>query len=77
MQIQERITKNIADELYLEGVKGVIVITEGEHLCMKMRGVENDAKVTTVAYRGIYDKKEIRADILSMIYNTSSQTKII
>ena len=77
LQIQERITKNIADELYLEGEKGVIVITEGEHLCMKMRGVENDAKVTTVAYRGIYDKKEIRADILSMIYNTSSQTKII
>src|SRR5438128_9944135 len=77
LQIQERITKNIADELYSEGVKGVIVITEGEHLCMKMRGVENDANVTTVAYRGIYDKKEARADILSMIYNTSSQTKII
>ena len=77
LQIQERITKNIADELYSEGVKGVIVITEGEHLCMKMRGVENDAKVTTVAYRGIYDKKEARTDILGMIYNTSSQTKII
>jgi len=77
LQIQERITKNIADEVYSEGVKGVIVITEGEHLCMKMRGVENDAKVTTVAYRGIYDKKEARTDILSMIYNTSSQTKII
>src|SRR5689334_17996190 len=77
LQIQERITKNIADELYSEGVKGVLVITEGEHLCMKMRGVENDAKVTTVAYRGIYDKKEARTDILGMIYNTSSQTKII
>jgi len=77
LQIQERITKNIADELYSEGVKGVIVITEGEHLCMKMRGVENDAKVTTVAYRGIYDKKEARTDILSMIYNSNSQTKII
>ncbi len=44
---------------------------------MKMRGVENDAKVTTVAYRGIYDKKEERADILSMIYNGNSKTKII
>ncbi len=77
LQIQERITKNIADELYSEGVKGVIVITEGEHLCMKMRGVENDAKVTTIAYRGIYDKKESREDILSMIYNGNSQTKLI
>lgn len=77
LQIQERITKNLADELYSEGVKGVIVIIEGEHLCMKMRGVENDAKVTTVAYRGIYDKKESREDILSMIYNGNSQTKLI
>jgi len=77
LQIQERITKNIADELYSEGVKGVIVITEGEHLCMKMRGVENDANVTTVAYRGIYDKKEAREDILSMIYNGNSQSKLI
>ena len=77
LQIQERITKNIADELYSEGVKGVIVITDAEHLCMKMRGVENDAKVTTVAYRGIYDKKEARIDILGMIYNESSQTKLV
>jgi GTP cyclohydrolase I len=77
LQIQERITKNIADELYSEGVKGVIVITEGEHLCMKMRGVENDANVTTIAYRGIYDKKEARTDILGMIYNGTSQTKLI
>ena len=38
LQIQERITKNIADELFGEGVKGVLVIAEGEHLCKKMRG---------------------------------------
>ena len=24
------------------GVKGALVIAEGEHLCMKMRGVRND-----------------------------------
>ena len=60
LQIQERITKNIADELYSEGVKGVIVMAEGEHLCMRMRGVKNDAKVTSIAYRGIYEKKEVR-----------------
>ncbi len=77
LQIQERITRNIADELYSEGVNGVIVIAEGEHLCMKMRGVENDAKVTTVAYRGIYDNKEARSDILGLIYSGNSQTKII
>lgn len=77
LQIQERITKNIADELYSEGVKGVIVIAEGEHLCMKMRGVKNDAKVTSIAYRGIYEKKESRSDIIALIHNNGSETKII
>ena len=77
LQIQERITKNIADELYSEGVKGVIVIAEGEHLCMRMRGVKNDAKVTSISYRGIYEKKETRTDILALIHNNSSETRII
>ncbi|HSD05001.1 MAG TPA: GTP cyclohydrolase I FolE [Nitrosopumilaceae archaeon] len=77
LQIQERITKNIADELYSEGVKGVIVIAEGEHFCMKMRGVKNDAKVTSIAYRGIYEKKETRSDILTLIHNSSSETKLL
>ena len=77
LQIQERITKNIADELYSEGVKGVIVIAEGEHFCMKMRGVKNDAKVTSIAYRGIYEKKETRSDILALIHNSSSETKLL
>jgi len=67
LQIQERLTKNIADELHAQGVKGVIVMAEAEHLCMKMRGVKNDAKVTTTAFRGIFEKTEERKDILAMI----------
>lgn len=77
LQIQERITKNIADELYGEGIKGVIVIAEGEHLCMKMRGVRNDAMVTTIASRGIYDKKEARSDVLSLIYSGKPKPNIL
>lgn len=77
MQIQERLTKNIADELYSEGVKGVVVVAEGEHLCMKMRGVKNDAKVTTAAYRGIYDKKEARSDIIALIKNSEKEPKLL
>ncbi len=77
LQIQERLTKNIADELYSAGVKGVVVIAEGEHLCMKMRGVRNEANVTTAAYRGIYDKKEAREDILELIKKKSSDTKLL
>lgn len=77
LQIQERITKNIADELLSEGVKGVIVIAEGEHLCMKMRGVRNDAIVTTIASRGTYDKKETRSDILNLIYSGKAKPNLV
>ena len=57
LQIQERLTKNIADELHSHGVKGVAVMAEAEHLCMKMRGVKNDAKVSSSAFRGIYENQ--------------------
>jgi GTP cyclohydrolase I len=66
------LTKNIADELYAQGVKGVIVMVEAEHLCMKMRGVRNDAIMTSAAFRGIYEKKEERQEIIEMIGKSSS-----
>ena len=69
LQIQERMTKNIADELYSHGVKGVAVITEAEHLCMKMRGVKNNASVSSAAFRGIYEKKEEKENIVNIIQN--------
>jgi GTP cyclohydrolase I len=72
LQIQERMTKEIADELYSQGVKGVIVISEAEHFCMKMRGVKNDATMTSTAYRGIYERKENRKDVIAMIRSTKS-----
>ncbi len=71
LQIQERMTKNIADELYSHGVKGVAVITEAEHLCMKMRGVKNNASVSSAAFRGIYEKKEEKENIINIIKNPS------
>ena len=67
LQIQERFTKEIADELYSQGVKGVVVIAEAEHLCMRMRGVRNNATMTTAAFRGIYEKKEERENITALI----------
>ena len=72
LQIQERLTKNIADELYAQGVKGVIVMAEAEHLCMRMRGVRNDAIMTSAAFRGVYEKKEERQEIIEMIRKRSS-----
>lgn len=67
LQIQERLTKNIADELFAQGVKGVVVVADAEHLCMRMRGVRNDATLTSSAYRGIYENKEEKESIMAMI----------
>ena len=74
LQIQERLTKNIADELYAEGVKGVAVLTEAEHLCMKMRGVRNNANVTSAAFRGIYERKEEKERIIELIKNPTKSS---
>ncbi len=67
LQIQERITKNIADELYSQGVKGVAVLVDAEHLCMKMRGVRNDATLSSSAFRGLYENKEEKEGIMTLI----------
>jgi GTP cyclohydrolase IA len=73
LQIQERLTKEIADEIMRMGVKGVMVIAEGEHLCMRMRGVKNSGMITTVANRGIVAKTDAREHLLALIYNTKAQ----
>ena len=56
MQVQERMTAQIADALeeILEP-QGVAVVTRASHLCMMMRGVEKQGSVTvTSAMRGIF-----------------------
>jgi GTP cyclohydrolase I len=76
LQIQERLTKNIADELFAQGVKGVVVLADAEHFCMKMRGVRNDATLTSSAYRGIYENKEEKESIMTMIRRRTSDTPL-
>ena len=75
LQIQERLTTQVANELVRMGVKGVLVIAEGEHLCMKMRGVRNDSSITTIAHRGVLGEKEIREQVLALIYNPKSHLR--
>jgi GTP cyclohydrolase IA len=56
MQVQERMTLQIADALEraLEPV-GLAVVTEASHLCMMMRGVEKQGSSTrTSAMRGVF-----------------------
>ncbi len=77
MQIQERLTKEIADEIMRRGVKGVMVIAEGEHLCMKMRGVRNGSLILTVTHRGIMEQKEIREHVLALIYSSKPELQAI
>jgi GTP cyclohydrolase I len=76
LQIQERMTKNIADELFSNEVKGVAVIAQAEHLCMKMRGVRNNANVTTAVFRGIFEKKEEKENIIQIIKNPSKSSTL-
>ena len=76
LQIQERLTKNIADELHSQGVKGVVVLADAEHLCMKMRGVKNDATLSSSAFRGIYENKEEKAGIMSLIRQRGSDLSL-
>lgn len=50
LQIQERLTREICD--YLEGAlqpRGVIVVTEAEHFCMTMRGVQSPGTQTVMS----------------------------
>jgi GTP cyclohydrolase I len=76
LQIQERLTKNIADELHSQGVKGVVVLVDAEHLCMKMRGVKNDATLSSSAFRGIYENKDEKIGIMSLIRQRVSDLAI-
>ena len=56
LQVQERMTRQIADFLRdLLKPQGVAVVVEAMHLCMMMRGVKkNDARMTTSAMHGAF-----------------------
>jgi GTP cyclohydrolase I len=70
LQVQERITTDIADIIMRKlKPKGVMVIIEAEHMCMSMRGVKKPGVMTiTSAVRGIFRKSEkTRAEAMSLI----------
>ena len=58
LQVQERLTKQIADaieEILQPG--GVKVVIEAMHLCVMMRGVEKQHSTTvTIVQRGVFDR---------------------
>jgi GTP cyclohydrolase I len=52
-------------------VQGVAVFADAEHLCMRMRGVRNHAKMTSTAYRGTFANREEKASILAIMRHRS------
>ncbi len=70
LQVQERITSQIAD-IMEETLKphGVMVVVEGEHLCMCARGVKKPgAKTVTSGVRGEFrTNPALRSEFMSLI----------
>lgn len=70
LQVQERMTQEIADALYetLEP-DGVGIVVEARHLCMMMRGVEKQNSIaTTSAMLGSFrDDEKTRNEFLKLI----------
>ena len=70
LQIQERLTEEIADAIMREAdAEGVGVVIRAKHLCMMMRGVEKqNSEMTTSAVLGSFRTDEkVRQEFLSLI----------
>ena len=70
LQIQERLTEEIADAIMREAnAEGVGVVIRARHLCMMMRGVEKqNSEMTTSAVLGSFRADEkVRQEFLSLI----------
>ncbi len=75
LQVQERMTRQIADLLQeLLEPKGVAVVVEALHLCSMMRGVKkHDARMTTSAMHGSFrTNAATRQEFLDNISRSSS-----
>ena len=70
LQVQERLTgqicKSVMDTLH---ARGAIVVCNGQHLCMKMRGVEKElSSTTTCDYDGVFeDDPKLRSEFFDSL----------
>jgi GTP cyclohydrolase I len=70
LQIQENLTQQIAQAIMdVTGAKGVGVIVEASHLCMRMRGVEKqNSEMKTSCMLGTFrTDKDTRSEFLQLI----------
>ena len=72
LQIQERLVKEIVDEIETETVpKGIGLVLKARHLCKEMRGVKkNEGLMITSDLRGVFKlEPDARAEFMSFINN--------
>lgn len=70
LQLQERIGAEIADILkMIVDTDDIIVVIEGEHTCMTMRGIKKPGTITrTATLRGIFNEDhDLRQEFYSLI----------
>lgn len=68
LQIQERLTMQIADTLVdVLKPKGVMVVVEAKHMCMCARGVgKQHSSMVTSAIRGVFSEIAVREEFLRL-----------
>jgi GTP cyclohydrolase I len=69
LQIQERLTAEIADALdRVLCPRGVAVVIEATHECMSSRGVRtHGASLLTRAFRGVYEADKPRLEVMELL----------
>ena len=69
LQIQERLVKDIVDDLEKAcKPKGIALIIKAHHLCKSMRGVKKEGYMVTSEVRGVFQKNlDTRQEFLSII----------
>jgi GTP cyclohydrolase IA len=68
LQLQERLCKQIADEIVmLAKSTDVAILAQGQHLCMTARGIKTPAIMTSSIMRGVFrEKYEARMEFLRL-----------
>ncbi len=77
LQVQERLTRQVADFLYEKlRPKGLMVLVDAIHTCALVRGVEEPMYLTTMEVRGVFREDEaLRREALTLLQSGSFRFK--
>ena len=74
LQVQERMTQQIKDCIQ-DTLKplGVMVVVEAKHMCMQMRGIEQQNAITTTSdFSGAFNQAKTRQEFMNLIHNNQT-----